>query len=192
VTLVEAIQKDLRLLDKTVDSIKTASTEPGINRAPALTQYLSQFYTGFESCLEKTLKVAKIAPPTKSDSHHRKLLDLAVASKLVPGTCVEFLYDLMAFRHVTRHGYGKEWRGDEIMEKAVLAERFWPELNGSIKSFLPQPPDAGLLKDAVAVNQAQGEIKASVAKPPVSHTEKSKLEGDSALQAQPPKDPNLP
>jgi hypothetical protein len=192
VTEVEAIQKDLRLLTKTISYLKVASGEPGFNRALALTQLLSQFYTGFESCLEKTLKLAKIAAPAKSASQHRKILDQAIASKLVPDHCVDFLDDLLTFRHFGRHAYGIELRGNEILEKAMLTERFWPDLQARIKGFLPPASAEGPLKDAVAVIQAQGEISHKAASPPVVHSSKSTPDNDPSLKVAPPKDPNLP
>ena len=191
-TAAEAIQKDLSRLTQTVEDFKKASGERGFSPPLAQTLLLSQFYTGLESCFEKTLRLMSIPLPPKSEDHHRKLLDLAIASKIVPENCVVFLDDLRSFRHLGRHAYGMEFRGNEIMEKAVLAGRLWPELRASIKSLLPLPPDAGSLKDAVAINQATGEIKPKSDTEPLPSPLKSALKNDPALQVRPPKDPELP
>ncbi len=115
----------MELLSKKIDNLRAAAFEPGFNQAPALTQYLCQFYTGLESCLEKILKMAKIAGPAKSENHHRKRLNL-----------VDLLDDLLSFRHFARHGYGVELKGKEILEKAAITERLWPELRTWIESYL--------------------------------------------------------
>ncbi len=101
-----------------------------------MTQYLCQFYTGLESCFEKVLKFTKVALPSAGEHQHRKLLTVAIDSKLVPDDCVDFLDDLLSFRHFARRGYGVELKSSEILEKAALVQQLWPLLRVRIESFL--------------------------------------------------------
>lgn len=139
----EAIQKDIERLSKTVHDLKLAGEEPGFNQSAALAQYLSQFYTGLESCLEKKFKLAKMDLPEKSSQYHKELLTLAIKSQSVPPQCSEFLFDLLFFRHFARHGYGSDYRLGEVKDKAAKAQGLWPALKGHLESALPQPPLPG-------------------------------------------------
>ncbi len=127
-TLDEGIKSDIERISKTVADLLTATTEPGFNQAPAIAQYLSQFYTGLESCLEKKLKLAGIAAPAKTDRYHQALLLQAITANLIPPSCAPVIKDLLGFRHFARHGYGAEFRLDEIKQKAANVEKAWKEM----------------------------------------------------------------
>jgi hypothetical protein len=131
VTLKEGIASDIERLSRTIADLKTAASEPGFNQVPALAQFLSQFYTGLESCLEKKLKLASIEVPAKDDRHHKALLLRSIESKLIPPSCTDAIVDLLGFRHFARHGYGAEFRADEVKQKAANIEKAWSEM----KSF---------------------------------------------------------
>jgi hypothetical protein len=135
VTLAEGITSDIERLSGTVADLKTAASEPGFNQVPALAQFLSQFYTGLESCLEKKLKLAGIEVPAKDDRHPKTLLLRAIESKLIPSSCTDAIVDLLGFRHFARHGYGAEFRADEVRQKAAHVEKVWSEM----KSFWEDP-----------------------------------------------------
>ena len=128
-TLEEGIQCDIERISKTVADLKTATTEPGFNQAPAIAQFLSQFYSGLESCLEKKLKLTGIETPGKTDKFHQALLSQAIESGLIPASCVAEIKDLLGFRHSARHGCGAEFRLDEIKQKAGNVEKAWKEMN---------------------------------------------------------------
>lgn len=128
-TLDERIKSDIERISKTVTDLMTATTEPGFNQAPAIAQFLSQFYTGLESCLEKKLKLAGIETPGKTDKFHQALLAQAIKSDLVPASCAQEIKDLLGFRHFARHGYGAEFRLDEVKQKAANVEKAWNEMN---------------------------------------------------------------
>ena len=127
-TLAEGIKSDIERISKTIADLKTAATEPGFNQIPALAQFLSQFYTGLESCLEKKLKLAGLDVPAKGETYHKALLLQAIHSKLIPPSCANDVVDLLGFRHFARHGYGAEFRADEVKQKATNAEKTWNEL----------------------------------------------------------------
>jgi hypothetical protein len=126
--LAEGIKSDIERISKTIDDLKTAAAEPGFNQVPALAQFLSQFYTGLESCLEKKLKLAGIEVPAKTEKYHKALLLQAIESRLIPESCANDIVDLLGFRHFARHGYGAEFRADEVKQKAANAEKAWGEL----------------------------------------------------------------
>jgi hypothetical protein len=90
---------------------------------------LSQFYTGLESCLEKKLKRAGIEVLDKTDKYHQALLFQAIKSNLIPAACEAEIKDLLGFRHFARHGYGAEFRLDEVKQKAANVEKAWKEIN---------------------------------------------------------------
>lgn len=144
-TLAEGIQSDIERVSKTISDLKTAIREPGFNQAPAIAQLLGQFYTGLESCLEKKLKLAGLAVPDKTDKFHRALLMEAIKGSFIPPACVDDVVDLLAFRHFVRHGYGAEFRIDEVKQKAASAEKTWnvlkPLWNASLDREREKMPD---------------------------------------------------
>jgi hypothetical protein len=188
----DGIAEDIGLLSKTVDDMREVAKDNsgGVlkDRYFALLSagLLAQFYTGLEKCLEKKFKLADIPLPHKSDRYHKDILALAVQAQFIPPQCVEAVDDLLGFRHYARHAYGREYRVDEVREKAAAIERIWPELKKHL------PPSADQLKDAVAVKQAQGEFKSKVETEDVPHASQSNLANDPKLQVKPPKDPELP
>jgi hypothetical protein len=91
VTPEEAIRVDIERTSKTIADLQTAASESGFNQVPALAQFLSQFYTGLESCLEKKLKEASILLPDKDDRYHKALLSRAISSKLIPPSCTDVI-----------------------------------------------------------------------------------------------------
>ena len=157
-TLEEAIQNDVQRISKVVAELKMAATEPGINQAPALAQYLSQFYTGLESCLEKKFKLVKIQLPGKSNQYHKDLLTLAIESKLVPENYADFLDDLLTFRHFARHGYGAEFRVDEVRDKAANTEKAWTELKPILEGPLPDGIAANWMKKLATLHEPNSEF----------------------------------
>jgi hypothetical protein len=131
-----SLQIDLKRIEKTIRDVTEANETPGVHRAPALAQYLSQFYTGLESSWEKALKLANQDIPDKGGQYHRKLLTCVIEAKLVPAQHIDFLDDLMSFRHFARHGYGTDYRIDEVREKAANAKQVWPDLMNHLKERL--------------------------------------------------------
>jgi len=131
VTLAEGIASDIERISKTIADLKTSAAEPGFNQVPALAQLLSQFYTGLESCLEKKLKLAGAGMPAKSENYHKALLLRAIESRLIPPSSTDVIVDLLGFRHFARHGYGAEFRAEEVRNKALNAEKAWNEIRSS-------------------------------------------------------------
>jgi hypothetical protein len=140
VTPQEAITMDIERISKTIADLQTAANESGFNQVPALAQYLSQFYTGLESCLEKKLKEAGIPLPDKDDRYHKALLGRAISSKFIPPSCTDITLDLLGFRHFARHGYGANFRPDEVRLKAEHAAKAWGELKAYWASPEPSSP----------------------------------------------------
>jgi hypothetical protein len=128
VTLLQGIKSDIERISKTVADLGAASQEPGLNRPAAMAQYLSQFYTGLESCLEKKLKLKAIDLPTKTDRYHKALLKLSLDEGLLLPSCAHITTDLLSFRHFARHAYGADFQPKILDQKAIDTEKAWSEI----------------------------------------------------------------
>ncbi len=84
------------------------------------------------------MKLRKQSLPDRGAHYHRELLKLAIGIQLVAVEHVDFLYDLMSFRHFTRHAYGATYRLDEIKAKAARAEQAWPDLRKQLADPRPE------------------------------------------------------
>jgi uncharacterized protein YutE (UPF0331/DUF86 family) len=66
-------------------------------------------------------------------------LTLALQHQLVPHEELEYLSDLLSFRHFVRHGYGVEFRPEEVDQKAGQSINKWPLIRRSLEMKLGPP-----------------------------------------------------
>ncbi len=144
---LQLIRSDIERISKTVSDLRAASQEAGINRPAAMAQYLSQFYTGLESCLEKKLKLKAIDLPAKNDRYHQALLKLALEEGLLPPSCTKIAPDLLSFRHFARHAYGADFQPQILDQKAKDTEKAWSEIKLLWKAELESSVETGGTKD---------------------------------------------
>jgi hypothetical protein len=112
----EAIRKDLARLSQNIECLKLSESESSTDwfKSVGQAQLLSQYYTGLESVFEKGLKQLGVEIPDKSNRYHKEILTLALNHHLAPREELEYLSDLLSFRHFVRHGYGVEFRPEEV------------------------------------------------------------------------------
>jgi hypothetical protein len=97
---------------------------------------LQQLYTGFEKVIERHFKF-KQELPQADKSYHKTLLNLAFEEGLITGAAdIDFLTDLLAFRHLSRSAYGLILRTDETLEKVKTASDRWLAIAVELKQKL--------------------------------------------------------
>jgi NADH:ubiquinone oxidoreductase subunit C len=124
----EAIRNDLDRLSQTIEHLRQSQRESSSEwfKSVGQAQLLSQYYTGLESSFEKALKLTGIDVPSNSNHYHKEILVLALQHQLVPHGELEYLSDLLSFRHFVRHAYGVEFRPEEVDQKISLSLEKWP------------------------------------------------------------------
>ncbi len=104
---------------------------------------LHHLYTAIERILARLAIAFEGSEPAGPDSH-RRLLALAgaevrgVRPAWLPAEQLEPLRDLLAFRHLFRHGYGATYRPARLRELAELATNHWPALRRALDAALAQ------------------------------------------------------
>lgn len=97
---------------------------------------LQQLYTGFEKIIERHFKFKKELPHADK-GYHKALLNRAFAEGLLTEAAdIDFLTDLLAFRHLSRSAYGLLLRTDETLGKVKAACERWPEIAAELKRQL--------------------------------------------------------
>jgi hypothetical protein len=112
----EPLKTDLERLVQTIEYLRQSRDESSAEWLKSLgqAQLLSQFYTGLESMFEKGLKLLGVEVPNDSGRFHQEILTLALRHDLVSENESEYLFDLLAFRHFARRGYGIVFRSEEV------------------------------------------------------------------------------
>jgi hypothetical protein len=59
--------------------------------------------------------------------------------ELTPGEELEHLNDLLSFRHFVRHGYGAEFRSEEVDQKTSHCIEKWPLIRRTLEKKLGLP-----------------------------------------------------
>ncbi len=131
----EALRNDLARLAQNIEQLKLSQKESSTPwfKSVGQAQLLSQYYTGLESAFEKGLKELGIEVPDKTSRYHKEILTLALQHHLVPPNELEYLSDLLSFRHYVRHGYGVEFRPEEVDQKVRLSIEKWPLIRESLE-----------------------------------------------------------
>jgi uncharacterized protein YutE (UPF0331/DUF86 family) len=80
-----------------------------------------------------------VAVPGKTTSYHKEILMLALQHELTPGEELEHLNDLLSFRHFVRHGYGAEFRSEEVDQKTSHCIEKWPLIRRTLEKKLGLP-----------------------------------------------------
>ena len=96
--------------------------------------------SGIEQILEDIAKVADDFDPSSASSHSDLISLMATKTRHRPAILtpelLAILDDLRKFRHVVRHGYGRPFRAEEIVEKFELFQRiFLPKFLESLERY---------------------------------------------------------
>lgn len=126
----EFLKADLERLSQTIEYLRQSREESSSEwfKSVGQAQLLSQFYTGLESIFEKALKLLKVELPSDSGSFHKEILALAFRHGLVSENDRDYLYDLLAFRHFARRGYGVTFHPEEVDAKTLQSIERWPTI----------------------------------------------------------------
>ena len=135
---LEALRNDLARLSQNIEHLKPSQRESSTAwfKSVGQAQLLSQYYTGLESSFEKGLKWLGIEVPDKTSRYHKEILTLALQHQLAPREELEYLSDLLSFRHYVRHGYGVEFRPEEVDQKASRSIEKWPLIRETLEKRL--------------------------------------------------------
>jgi len=135
---LEAIRNDLARLSQNIEHLRLSQNESSTDwfKSVGQAQLLSQYYTGLESSFEKGLKLIGVEVPGKSNRYHKEILTLALQHHLAPQGELEYLSDLLSFRHFVRHGYGVEFRPEEVNRKASQSIEKWPAIQTTLEKTL--------------------------------------------------------
>jgi hypothetical protein len=135
---LEVLKKDLERLSQNIEHLRLSQRESSTPwfKSVGQAQLLSQYYTGLESSFEKGLKWLGIEVPDKTSRYHKEILTLALQHQLAPREELEYLSDLLSFRHYVRHGYGVEFRPDEVDQKASRSIEKWPLIRETLEKKL--------------------------------------------------------
>jgi hypothetical protein len=134
----EAIRNDITRLSQNIEHLRLSQSEPSTEwfKSVGQAQLLSQYYTGLESSFEKGLKLIGVEVPDKSNRYHKEILTLALQHHLAPQEELEYLSDLLSFRHFVRHGYGVEFRPEEVNQKASQSIEKWLLIRTTLEKTL--------------------------------------------------------
>jgi hypothetical protein len=137
----EALKNDLGRLAQNIEHLRLSQSESSSEwfKSVGQAQLLSQYYTGLESSLEKGLKLLGVEVPDKTNRYHKEILTLALQHQLVPHKEREWLSDFLSFRHFVRHGYGVEFRPEEIDQKVSQSIEKWPRIRQALEKRLGLP-----------------------------------------------------
>lgn len=135
---LEPIRNDLARLSQNIEHLRLSQSESSTDwfKSVGQAQLLSQYYTGLESSYEKGLKLIGVEVPDKSNRYHKEILTLALQHHLAPQEELEYLSDLLSFRHFVRHGYGVEFRPEEVNRKASQSIEKWPIIQMTLEKTL--------------------------------------------------------
>ena len=135
---LEAIQNDIARLSQNIEHLRLSQNESSTDwfKSVGQAQLLSQYYTGLESTFEKALKLSGVEVPDKSNRYHKEILTLALQHHLAPQEELEYLSDLLSFRHFVRHGYGVEFRPEEVNQKASESIEKWLLIRTTLEKTL--------------------------------------------------------
>lgn len=135
---LEAIQNDIARLSQNIEHLRLSQSESSTDwfKSVGQAQLLSQYYTGLESTFEKGLKLSGVEVPDKSNRYHKEILTLALQHHLAPQEELEYLSDLLSFRHFVRHGYGVEFRPEEVNQKASESIEKWLVIRTTLEKTL--------------------------------------------------------
>ena len=136
---LEALRLDLERLAQNIEHLRLSQTESSTPwfKSVGQAQLLSQYYTGLESSFEKALKLLGIEVPEKTSRYHKEILTLALQHQLAPAEELEYLSDLLSFRHFVRHGYGVEFRPEEVDQKVSQSIEKWPAILAALERRFP-------------------------------------------------------
>ena len=92
---------------------------------------LHHFYTAVETILTRLVMGLEGSVPGGADPHSHLLalsaLEIAgTRPALITVTSLESLRELLAFRHLFRHGYSAQFRPERLKEFTALAVATWP------------------------------------------------------------------
>ena len=108
-------------------------------RVDAAALRLQSYYTGIERCFTQVVRVFNGGPPQGNDWHRRLLERMALENEhrpaLLDPQTRDALAELLRFRHVVRHLYAYELRGDQVKRLLVQATELWPRLEGQLLGF---------------------------------------------------------
>ena len=110
------------------------------DEARSLALAIHNIYSGVEQVLEDIAKVADDFDPTSASSHSDLIILMATKTRHRPAILNPELRAMMddfrKLRHVVRHGYGRPFRGEEIVEKFLLFQRnFLPQFLRSLERY---------------------------------------------------------
>ena len=109
-------------------------------RGHLLAFMVHNMYNGIEQILEYIAKVADDFDPSSASSHSDLISLMATKTPHRPAILTPeltaILDDLRNFRHVARHGYGRPFRVEEVVEKFELFQRiFLPQFLESLERY---------------------------------------------------------
>lgn len=135
---LEEFRNDLERLSQNIEHLRLSQKESSTAwfKSVGQAQLLSQDYTGLESSFEKGLKRLGIEVPDKTSRYHKEILTLALQHQLAPPEELEYLSDLLSFRHYVRHGYGVEFRPEEVNRKTSQSIEKWPLIRETLEKKL--------------------------------------------------------
>jgi hypothetical protein len=122
---LDAIKIDLARLAQNIEHLRLSQYESSTDwfKSVGQAQLLSQYYTGLESSFEKGLKLLGVEVPEKSSRYHKEILTLALQHQRAPKDELDYLSDLLSFRHFVRHGYGVEFAPRKLVKRRAKASK---------------------------------------------------------------------
>lgn len=125
-------------LSQNIEQLKLSQRESSTAwfKSVGQAQLLSQYYTGLESAFEKGLKALGVEVLDNTGRYHKEILTLALQHDLAPREELEYLSDLLSFRHYARKSYGVEFRPEEVDQKATQSIEKWPLIRETLEKKL--------------------------------------------------------